>query len=269
MFSLIVKDIWSARELLVQFVQRDLKLRYRQAIMGFAWALFLPALTVGAGLVFRSAMSSQAPGSTVLSIGGIAIRSWAWTFFAGALNFGTISVLANAALVTKIYFPREVLPLSAVLTQGADSLVGLGVLLIAGPWLGFHWSWQLLWFPVLAALLVVLTSGLVFILSCANLFFRDVKYIVQVLLTFGIFFTPVFIDASSYSPRIARLMMLNPLAPILGALQRAITNDGPMLQVTAHWNPWYLLYAAVVALVTLPIGMIAFRQGAAFFAEYY
>ncbi len=106
------------------------------------------------------------------------------------------------------------------------------MLLLAGPWLGFHWTIALLWFPALLLLLLTFTSGLVLLLSCANLFFRDVKYILQVLLTFGIFFTPVFFDASAFSPRVERLMMLNPLSPILQGLQRSITGQSPAFTVS-------------------------------------
>lgn len=270
----IVGDLWTSRELFSQLTRRDLKLRYRQAAMGVAWALFLPVLTVGAGLIVRGVfVRGGVLGAP--SLAGIAIKSWGWAFFAGAMNFATISLLSNAQLVTKIYFPREVLPLAAIVAQGFDSLLGFAVIMLAGHWLGFQWSVQLFWLPLLVAALLLVTTGLAFLFACANLFYRDVKYILQVLLTFGIFFTPVLFDVSAFGPRAAALFMLNPLTPILEGLRLTLAN-GTSLLTTIHapsgvlvWSPWDLVYSICFGLVCVVTGAIAFRRGAAYFAEYY
>lgn len=273
MIRTILSDLWNSRELFLQLTQRDLKLRYRQAIMGFAWALFLPALTISAGLVLRMAFASGG-GTSAPSLGGIAIKSWGWAFFAGAMNFATISLLSNASLVTKIYFPREVLPLAAIVAQSVDSLIGLATLLLVGHWMGFHWSMQLLWVPVLLILLLLLTTGLAFLFACANLFFRDVKYILQVLLTFGIFFTPVLFEPAMFK-QYGPWMMLNPLSPILEGLRLTLVEHTSLLQTIISpsgyiiWSPWALVYAVVVGLAATVIGMVAFRRSASYFAEYY
>lgn len=274
MIRTIVRDIWSSRELFVQLTQRDLKLRYRQAVMGFAWALFLPALTISAGLILRMAFLNSG-GGMAPSLGGIAIKSWAWAFFAGAMNFATISLLSNAALVTKIYFPREVLPLASIVAQGVDSMIGLGTLLLVGAWLGFHWSSALVWLPVLMLSLFLLTTGLAFLFACANVFFRDVKYILQVLLTFGIFFTPVLFEPATLPAKYGRWMMLNPLSPILEGLRLALVEQRSLLETIRSaqgmliWSPWYLAYAVAVGLAATLVGMVAFRRSASHFAEYY
>jgi ABC-type polysaccharide/polyol phosphate export permease len=276
MIGIILRDIWASRELFLQLTQRDLKLRYRQAIMVFAWALFLPLLTISAGLVLRMAFASSGNG-TAPSLGGIAIKSWGWAFFAGAMNFATISLLANASLVTKIYFPREVLPLASIVAQGVDSLIGLAILLLVGFWppMGFHWSLNLLWMPVLMISLLLLTTGLSFLFACANLFFRDVKYILQVLLTFGIFFTPVLFDPATLPVKYGKWMMINPLAPILEGLRLTLVERASLLDVVYSpkgmlvWSPWFLAYAVTVGIVATLVGMAAFRKSAAYFAEYY
>lgn len=244
--------------------------------MGVAWALFMPILTVMAGLVVRAAISHNAAvGGEVPSLAGIAIKSWAWTFFAGAMSFATMSILANAQLVTKIFFAKEVLPLSCIATQCVDSLLSIVVLVALGPWLGFHWSVQLFWVPVLVALLVIFTTGVALLFACANLFFRDVKYILQVLLMFGIFFTPVFFDPEIFSPRVASILFLNPLSPILVGLEHAVSGNAAVLGSAALTSgpssmaPWHLAYAAAVSVAALLVGMIVFRKSAANFAEYY
>ena len=274
MIRTILRDLWTSRELFLQLARRDLKLRYRQAVMGFAWALFLPVLTISAGLILRTAVANSGGTATPPSLGGIAIKSWAWAFFAGAMNFATISLLSNASLVTKIYFPREVLPLAAIVAQGVDSLIGLATLFLVGHWMGFHWSLELFWVPVLLLLLLLMTTGLAFLFACANLFFRDVKYILQVLLTFGIFFTPVLFEPAMLR-QYGRWMMLNPLSPILEGLRLVLVEHASLLHTirapsgTLIWSPWALWYAVVVGIASTLIGMVAFRRSAAYFAEYY
>src|SRR5216117_2403928 len=110
------RETWDARELLWQLTRRDINIRYKQSVMGVAWALLLPALIVGSGLLIRIAMAT-ASGHPVESadLGGVASKSVPWAFFTGAIGFGTASLLSNSTLITRTYFPREVLPASAVL----------------------------------------------------------------------------------------------------------------------------------------------------------
>src|SRR3954464_12868513 len=183
-------EVWQHRELLEQLTKRDIKLRYKQAAMGFAWAVFMPCLIVLSGLIIRFAMA-QISGQALhpRDIANIAVKGVGWSFFVGALGFATASLIGNSNLVTKIYFPREVLPLSSVAAQGFDSSIGLVTLIILLPLLGVRIHASLVWVPLLLLLLILFTTGVSLFLACANLFFRDVKYIVQVVLMFGIFFT--------------------------------------------------------------------------------
>jgi ABC-type polysaccharide/polyol phosphate export permease len=231
----------------------------------------MPALTIAAGLVIKGALSRG--GGDTPSLAGIALKSWAWAFFAGSMNFATMSLLTNISLVTKIWFPREVLPLGAVLAQCVDSLVGLAILAILAPFLGAVAGWSILWLPLLLLLLMMLTTGLAFLFACANIFFRDVKYILQVLLTFGIFFTPVLLEPAQMG-RYAEVLMLNPLSPILEGLRLAVTAGHDLLQPldvkgVAAWRPWWLAYSAGWSFLLLWSGLRLFRGSAARFAEAY
>ena len=155
--------------------------------------MLLPSLIVLAGAMVRYAMAyvgGRQLGAEDLA--GIAIKAVPWSFFVGSMSFATASLVGQANLVTKIYFPREVLPLAATLAQAFDACLGVVSLLIAFAFLGVHYGLAALWVPVLVVSAFFLTAGLALLVSCANLFFRDVKYVVQVLLMFGIFFTPVF-----------------------------------------------------------------------------
>ncbi|MFN2316277.1 MAG: ABC transporter permease [Gemmatimonadales bacterium] len=273
-----IADIRAHKELLFQLTARDIKLRYKQAVMGFAWALFMPILVVLAGLVVRMAMAYVSGRPVALEgMAGVAVKALPWAFFVGAVGFASNSLLANQALVAKVFFPREVLPLSAVLAQGFDSMIGAVALAIALPFLGAKLSLALLWVVPLVVLMFVLTATICLFLACANLFFRDVKYIVQVLLTFGIFFTPVLFEAVMLGERLAPFVMLNPLAPILEGLRLVVVQGHNLLEplrvvvdgrLVEYWNPWYLGWTAGVTLVGLVLTITMFRRLQYLFAEW-
>jgi ABC-type polysaccharide/polyol phosphate export permease len=273
-----VREIWRYRELLYQLTLRDIRIRYKQAVMGFAWAVLMPGLIVLAGTLVRFAMAYVGGGTVETGeIAGMAVKALPWAFFVGAIGFATTSLTGNLPLVSKIYFPREVLPLSATLAQVFDSTIGALTLAVALPFLGVQYGPTALWAPFLGLLIVAFTAGISLFLGCANLFFRDVKYIVQVLLTFGIFFTPVFFEPRMFGPLGARIMMLNPLAPLLEGLRLCIVDTHnlaiPLVESTAKgvvlvWTPWYLVYAAAWALLGSLGGALLFHRSEAVFAEY-
>lgn len=275
----IAKDeIWRYRELLYQLTLRDIRIRYKQAVMGFGWAVFMPGLIVLAGTLVRFAMAYVGGGEVVTSeIAGMAVKAIPWAFFVGAIGFATASLTGNLPLVSKIYFPREVLPLSSTLAQCFDTTIGTVTVAIVLPFLGVHYSLMLVWVPLLALLIFCFTAAAALFLSCANLFFRDVKYIVQVLLTFGIFFTPVFFEPRMFGQIGGRLMLLNPLAPLLEGLRLTVVqghNLAVPLTYAANgstflvWSPWYLAYSAVWAIVGLVASALLFHRAESVFAEY-
>lgn len=273
----IVTEVWEARDLVAQFVLRDITIRYTQAFMGFAWALLMPLLIVGAGMMFRIVVAtiSNAPleGSSVASL---AAKSLSWAFFSGALTTATQSIIGNSNLIAKVYFPREALPLSTVLAQLPDLLVGLVLLAIIFPFLGVSLTWSALWVLVIVILLTAFTVGCALLLSCANLFYRDVKYIVQVLLNFGVFATPVFFEPQMLGPKGASIMMLLPLSPFVQAMDIAAARGRSLLSTVevmtrkgqiVVWAPWMLGYGALFAIVVLMVGIRVFRRGSTRFAE--
>jgi len=271
-------EVWDHRDLLEQLALRDIKLRYKQAAMGFMWAVFMPCLIVLSGLIIRYAMARIAGQTLVASdVANIAVKGVGWAFFVGALGFATASLVGNSSLVTKIYFPREVLPLSAVAAQSFDTTIGLGTLLVLLPFLGVRAHMSLLWVPALLALLVVFTTAASLFLSCANLFYRDVKYIVQIVLMFGIFFTPVFFEPSMLGTRGAHLAMLNPMTGILEGLRITIVAGQDLSRPittlvhgveTPMWEPWELVYSAVWAIGGLLGATAMFRRLQPLFAEF-
>lgn len=256
-----LKELYKFRELLYMITYRDIKVRYKQSIMGLAWAVLMPVMIVMAGIVVRYAYSvaSHMPlqmGDTA----SVAVKSLPWTFMVSSIRFGCISLIGNNKdLVTKIYFPREIFPLASVLSSLFDFAIASGALVIFLLIVRVGYSVYLLWIPVLLIVMTVLASGIAMIVAAASLFFRDVKYIVEVLLTFGIFFTPVFYDVRMLGDK-GKWLSLNPVAPILDAFSACIVHkQQPDL-------PW-LAYSTVFGIVSLIGGFAFFKNLEPAFAE--
>jgi lipopolysaccharide transport system permease protein len=274
----IFRELWHYRGLLLELIRRDIRVRYKQAVMGFAWAVLVPILIVVAGALVRVAMAFVSGRPLAFAeVAGMAVKALPWSFFAGALAFGTTSLTANANLVTKVYFPRSILPLAATMAQAFDSSIGVAAMLVVTSLMGVHFGSGVLWIPLLALCLGLFTAGASLLAACANLFFRDVKYLVQVFVTFGIFFTPVFFEPEMFGPVGARLMMLNPLAPVLEGLRLCTVGNHNLLQTLIAtgrdgavllWSPWYLAYTVVWAIVMFMGSLVVFHRVEPRFAEY-
>lgn len=256
-----LQELYRYRELLYMITYRDIKVRYKQSIMGFLWAILMPILIVMAGIVVRYAYARAAHGQLqTADIASVAVKSLPWAFLVSSIRFGCNSLIgSNNNLVTKIYFPKEILPLSAVMSSLFDFFVALGALVIFLLAIQTGWSAYLFWAPPLFLTLVVLASGIGMVVSAASLFFRDVKYIVEVLLTFGIFFTPVFYDVRMFGDK-AKWLLLNPVAPILEGLGACIVrHQSPDL-------PWFA-YSFGFAMAALLGGYALFKYLEPAFAE--
>jgi lipopolysaccharide transport system permease protein len=255
-----LREFYKYRELLYMITYRDIKVRYKQSIMGFLWAILMPILIVLAGLVVRYAyaLATHAPLNTG-DIASVAVKALPWAFVVSSIRFASTSLINNKELVTKIYFPKEIFPMAAVLASLFDLLIASAAMTLLLVVMQVGWSRYLLWTPVLLLAMVMLVAGIGVIVSAASLFFRDVKFIVEVLLTFAIFFTPVFYDASMLGDK-GKWLLLNPIAPILDGFGASIArHQSPNL-------PW-LAYSFGLALMALLGGYVFFKHLEPGFAE--
>jgi lipopolysaccharide transport system permease protein len=257
---LTIREVLDRRDLLYMITWREIKVKYKQTVMGTLWAVLMPVVIVCAGLVVRVAFANVSGTPLVWSdLTSVAVKAAPWAFFVSALRFGTNSLVANTDLITKVYLPRVIFPLAAVLSQLVDFLIAGAVVSLFLVLVRAGVSVYLFWLPVLLAPLIALAAGFAIILSAASLFFRDVKYIVEVFLTFAIFFTPVFYDASLFGPW-APLLLLNPVSPLLEGLSAA---------VILHRSPslLWVSYSLVVTALIITIAVTTFRRLEPFFAE--
>jgi ABC-type polysaccharide/polyol phosphate export permease len=240
-----LRELIERRDLLYILTWREIKIRYKQSIMGMLWAVLMPLVIVGSGFVVRYGFArvSGTPLQTVDMV-AVATKAAPWAFFVAAMRFGTNSLITNASLVTKVYMPRLAFPISAVFAQLLDFVVaGLVIaLVLAVAEVGA--SLQMLWVPLLVACLILMVVGFAVVSSAAALFLRDVKYLVDVFLTFAIFFTPVFYESSLFG-RWAPVLLVNPISPLLeGISDTLVYHHSPSL-------PWLCYSFAFTVLLTL------------------
>jgi len=254
------KELYRYRELLYMLTYRDIRVRYKQSIMGFLWAVLMPVLIIGAGVVVRYGYA-LASGKLLngMDVASVAVKSVPWAFLVASIRFSCHSLINNQNLVTKVYFPKEVFPIAAVMACLFDLIVASGALAMFLVVTQSGWNAQLAWVPLLLVILIGLALGVGMIVSAASLFLRDVKYVVEVILTFGIFFTPVLYDVRMFGKR-GEWLLLNPVAPLLEGFNNCIVRHQPPELV-------WLVYSLCFGMTALLGGFVFFKHLEPGFAE--
>ena len=263
--ALRLADLWEYRELLYFLVWRDVKVRYRQTALGAAWAILQPLATA---LVFTlffgrlAGMPSDGLPYPLFSFAGLV----AWTFFAQGVQQSAASVVGSANLITKVYFPRLVIPVAAVLTGLLDLAVTLPVLLVMMAFYRRTPGAAALALPLVLILALAATIGVGLWLSALYVKFRDVRYVVLFLVQLWLFVTPVIYPASSVAPALARhglpawVLGLNPMAGVVEGFRWALLQP-PSAPVAL------LAASAVVAAALCVSGAFFFRHVERSFAD--
>jgi ABC-type polysaccharide/polyol phosphate export permease len=246
------------RDLLVQMTKRDLMLRYKQTFMGAAWAIFMPLVNTA---VFSIIFTRVAPINVGMPYPLFAYSGLvAWNLFASSLKFSIVSLTSNMALVTKVYFPREIFPVSAVLVCLVDFAVANVVLIALMAYYGIAPSWSIIYLPIVLLVHVTFTMGLALLIAMANLFYRDTKYLFEVVLTVWMFATSVLYPIERIGGRTAEIMRLNPMTAVIdGYRDVLITGQNPLTPAFAG--------ATVVAAVTFLAAWVIFHRAEYTFAE--
>ena len=228
--------------------------------MGFFWAILMPILIVMAGIVVRYAYAivAHAPLKTA-DIASVAMKAVPWAFIVSSIRFSCSSLTGNQDLVVKIYFPKEIFPMAAVLACLFDFFVAFAALVVFLILMRVGWSIYLLWVPLILATTVLHVRGYWNDRLRRQPVLPRCEYIVEVFLTFGIFFTPVFYDVRMFGQR-GNWLLLNPVAPLLESLGRCIAHQ------EAPDFHWYL-YSLTFSLVALLGGFILFKHLEPDFAE--
>ena len=257
--ALGLRELWRFRDLLLTLAARDVKLRYRQTALGVAWVVLQPLLTSGIFTVvfgIIGALPSDGVPHFLFSYAGLL----GWIAFSNTLTKGGTSLIGNAQLVSKVYFPRLALPLSTVFS----TLIDLGVALLVMVPLSIHYRVApgigVILLPLWLTLFLMLGAGFGLLTSALTVSYRDVQYIVPVLVMLLLYISPFGFSTERIPTSVLRWYMLNPLAGLTEALRWSLLGRG-----TVHWP--YVWYAAAISIVVLIAGATLFKRMERQFAD--
>lgn len=262
-------ELWRYRDLLWLLTVRDLKIRYRDSVLGVAWSWMNPLLMMTVFTVVFTVMN-RGPATLPHYHAFVLVGILAWNAFAISVQGAADSVIANASLIRKVYFPREVLPLSVVLSNMLNFLISLPIYFLIAWLSGIRPTPWLLLLPLTMLAHMMFTAGVAFAASALNVFYRDTAHILQVLLLAWFFLTPIFYPISVL-PRNASLLgisidvwlwtrRLNPMASIIASYH-------DLLYYGTYTAPEFLVRTLVTAGLVLLLGYMLFRRLSPRFAE--
>jgi lipopolysaccharide transport system permease protein len=249
--ELHLHEVWQYRELLYFFVWRDVKIRYKQTVIGIAWVVLQPLLTMAAFTLFFGRLARLPSDGLPYPVFYFAALV-PWTYFSTALQSCTSVVVDNQRVITKVYFPRLVLPLSAVLSGLVDFAISFVVLLVVIAVYGIRPTLAALWLPVLLLLAVLTALGVGLWMSALNALYRDVRYVIPFVIQFWMFASPVAYASSLVPQRWRWLYGLNPMAGVIDGFRWALTGHGVA--------PGPLMLASASAVMVVLLGGLFFFQ---------
>ncbi len=252
-------DLWRYRELMYFLAWRDILVRYKQTAIGVAWALIRPALTMVVFVAFRR-MFGVPPGSVPEPILVLA-AVLPWQFFSTALSESSASLIGNANLISKVFFPRLIIPFAAVVTSLVDFLITLVMLSLLMIWYGFVPGWQLVALPLFVVLAFGLSLGLGLYLAALNVEYRDFRYIVPFIVQFGLFISPIAFTTANVPERWRTLYALNPMVGIIDGFRWSILGGHAPLDLQT------LGISVTVTFSVLLLGVWYFRRMERSFAD--
>jgi lipopolysaccharide transport system permease protein len=247
--ALDLAELWAYRELLYFFVWRDIKVRYKQTVIGAAWAILQPVLTMLVfSLFFGRLAKIPSQGLPYPLFYYTALLPW--NYFATAMQGATNIVVENQRVITKIYFPRVVLPISSVLSGLLDFAISFGVFLVLMAYYRMVPTGAVIWLPLFALLAVLTALGVGLWLSALNALYRDIRYVVPFLVQFWMFASPVAYPSSLVPAKWRWLYGLNPMAGVIEGFRWALTGHGQ--------PPSILLAASSLGVILLVLGGLVY-----------
>jgi lipopolysaccharide transport system permease protein len=254
------RDLWRYRELFYLLAWRDLLVRYKQTVVGVAWSVFRPVLSMLV-FVFIFGRVAKLPSGDVPYPILVFAALLPWQFFSSALTDGANSLLNNANLISKVYFPRMVVPASAVITTLADLMIAtvlLGVLML---WHGYFPDARVLALPAMLALALATTLGTALWLSALTVKYRDLRIVIPFVAQFGFFLSPVGYSSSVIPEQWRAVYSLNPMVGVIDGFRWALLRDAPPMYLPS------IGISIVVSLTLLITGIWYFRKTERAFAD--
>ena len=253
------RDLWRYRELLYFLAWRDLAVRYKQTAIGVAWVLIRPALTMVAFVAFRRLVGAEpaAVPEPVLVFAAVL----PWQFFSTAMVDASGSLIGNANLLSKVYFPRLIIPAAAIVTALVDFLVTLALLGLLMAWYGLAPSWPIVFMPAFALLALGLALGTGLLLAALNVKYRDFRYVVPFLVQMGLFVSPIAFTSADLPERWRAVYSLNPVVGLIDGFRWTILGDAAPVAGST------VVSSLAVTAVFVALGIWYFRRVERSFAD--
>jgi len=257
--TLNVREIWEYRDLLWTLSGRDIKLRYKQTALGVAWVIAQPLIAAAIfAFVFGRVAKLSSDGLPYFLFAYAGLLGW--NVFNSTLTKVSACLVGNSQLVSKVYFPRLVLPLSTVGSTLLDFAVALALFFVMAIVHGLELKWGIVLLPVWLALLLMMAIGVGLYSAALMVVYRDLQYVIPILLQFLLYASPVAYALSSTPESLRAILMLNPLTGLFEAFRWSLLGHGRI-------DPQAILYSTAVAEVMFLLGALAFRQMERRFAD--
>jgi len=254
------RDLWRYRELFYFLAWRDLLVRYKQTVLGVVWALLRPVLTMIA-FVFVFGVLGKFPSDGVPYPILVYAAMLPWQFFANALSESSASLIGNANLISKVYFPRLIIPATAIITSLMDFAISAVVLALLMVWYGYWPDWRIATVPLFILMALGAAFGAGLWLAALNVKYRDFRYVVPFIVQFGLYVSPVGFSSSIIPERWRLLYSVNPMVGVIDGFRWALLGGATPL----YW-PGFVLSAVLVVLLSVT-GLWYFRRTERTFAD--
>ncbi len=252
------KDLWRYRELFYILSWRDIKVRYKQTVVGAAWSIIRPLLTtIIFTIVFSRVAKLESPGVPYALM--VFAGMLPWQFFSNALSESSSSLIGNANLITKVYFPRLIIPASSVITSLVDLGISFIILLGMFAWYQFMPSWHIVFLPLFILLAFTCAFGIGLYLTAVNVKYRDFRYIIPFIVQFGLYISPVGFSSAVVSDKWKLLYSLNPMAGVIDGFRWCLLGQ------PIHWQSFFL--SVGMTILFLWFGLYYFRKMERSFAD--
>jgi lipopolysaccharide transport system permease protein len=256
-----LRDLWQYRELFQVLAWRDISVRYKQTVIGAAWALIRPFLTtVVFTVVFGKLANLPSDGSAPYALMVFA-GMLPWSFFSGALTDASNSVIGNAHLVSKVYFPRLIVPISAVMVAFVDFLIGFAILCGLMVWYHFVPGWHVLLLPLFAVPAFMASLGVGSWMTALNVKYRDFRYVIPFMLQLGLYVSPVGFSSRIIPEQWRLLYALNPMVGVIDGFRWCLLGGESRI----YWPSVWLSFT--ISVLLLWVGIRQFRKIERSFAD--
>lgn len=255
------KDLWRYRELFYILSWRDIKVRYKQTVIGALWSIVRPLLTMFIFTIIFSRVARLTPEGNAPYAIMVYAAMLPWQFFSGALSESSNSLIGNANLISKIYFPRLIIPTASVITSGVDFLISFVIMGILFLYYGYFPSWQIFFLPLFFLMAFITSIGIGLWVTALNVKYRDFRYIIPFIVQFGLYVSPVGFSSSVVPEKYRLFFAINPMVGVIDGFRWCLLQGSTRLPLNN------ILMSLFVSFTFLGVGIRKFRKMEKTFAD--